>query len=332
MSRTARLRMRGPMLFAGLILISAFTTGSGPAVADARSDAQAWCNNYRATTGGQCNVEKCPCGFKEKRLKTFSRPFQFGMCVCSARSDQREVNQRRAAEACRNYTASFGKPCRVVQNHCGISMMPVAKFGDGPLVRYSACREKDGPERLKNVANTLVMTAPHAAFLVSQYDKWMTFLASAADRPTPLRSDHIQLLQRHFSNVDLRQVRIAYSARLEPSKPGERFVCTTDCKTIYCGSREFVASIRNGPVTIVTDKHLYFHEMAHTEQCQHMGGRNRYAMMWFRHLAPGAVAAIKDRDNDTSFGWRLHDGMPMEKEADRKANAVCAGTSLGCGR
>jgi len=305
-----------------LQIVAAFAL-SNTGHADARSDARAWCANYQRTTGGQCNVEKCPCGFKAKRLHSVHRTMRFDICVCSSRANQRDVNRRQAEVACRNYQQQYRQPCWVVRNNCGVRRMPVAKFGDGPLVRYSACREKHGAERLKKAANELVMTGPHAAFLISQYRKWMAYLRSQADRATPLRADHIAALQRYYPRVDLRKVRIAYSGRLQ-SYGG----CTTDCDTIYCGNRDFVNSVRSSILNAVTNRKLYFHELEHTEQCEMRGGRNRYAMMWFRHLAPGTVKAIGQGRSAGDFGTRIHDDMPMEGDADRKAATVCASTGL----
>jgi hypothetical protein len=296
-----------------------------PAWADARSNARNFCENYKRTSGGNCVVEKCPCGIGLKRIKKFKRGgLRIGICVCEARSDQRERNRRLAQAACNEFTALHRRPCWVVKNHCGVTRMPVKKFGNGPLVRYSACREKHGAERLKKAADKLApVLAPHTAFFISQYRKYMGNISAVADRPTVLPASTRQRLQRYFTLSDLSKVRIAFSPSALVGAPPPVSACITDCTTIYCRDHSFVARVRSGEIS-----NLLIHEIAHTQQCARWGGRNQYAMQWFRNVPRGLIDAASAKGaspgGSTSFGTRFHDGMPMEQEAFGVAGRTCA--------
>jgi hypothetical protein len=63
------------------------------------------------------------------------------------------------------------------------------------------------------------------------------------------------------------------------------------------------------------------HELQHYNQCRRVGGRNRYAKMWFQDLEVSAIqAAIQGRVTSMKA---LHDGMPMEKEAKSVEIDLC---------
>lgn len=275
-----------------------------------KQDAIAWCQKFKDRTRLRCKVEKCPCGIGDKKIKKIKRRRSRGACVCLSRRTMRHYNRQRAQRTCAAYTRKYGVKCTVSRRNCPPGKIAVKKFRGGPRVKYSACRDKKGAERLKRGANKLTLIRPKAQLLIGGYRAMFTRIRRKADRLTRLPVRTRRTLQRRYPRVNLAQVRIARSSRAP--KNG----CITDCTRIYCSSRGFVNGVRRGRLS-----RLLLHEIAHTEQCRVWGGRNRYALKWFRNLPVGIVRGFK-RGSD-SYIDRVHDKMPMEAKAERKARRVC---------
>jgi hypothetical protein len=136
-----------------LLVGSGVALPTGTALAGAQSKARAWCSDYTASEGGSCSVEKCPCGPGLKKMKKFRRGFRAGYCCCAPKAQVRAGNRELAEQACSEYTATHGEACSVHRRNCPVGKMKVRHFGGGPRVKYSACREKEPRERLKDIAN-----------------------------------------------------------------------------------------------------------------------------------------------------------------------------------
>lgn len=57
------------------------------------------------------------------------------------------------------------------------------------------------------------------------------------------------------------------------------------------------------------------HELQHYNQCKRIGGRDHYALMWFRDLGNTLLKS--------GILKTIHDRMPMEKEAISSADTLC---------
>jgi hypothetical protein len=99
----------------------------------------------------------------------------------------------------------------------------------------------------------------------------------------------------------------------------------TDCHSIYFPSG-------SGMIDIIEKSDLFkskhrddlkwlLHELAHCEQCSRMGGRDSYAQTWFREVALATITQLLLDPSQVSAEM-LHDAMPMEKEAEKKAVRV----------
>ncbi len=283
--------------------------------AGAQDEAQRYCTQYETSTRRQCHVEKCPCGVGEKSLKKFDRKgLKRAYCVCVSKSVKKADNREKAEQACQAYEAQYGEECLVSSRNCPVGMIPVDKFRGGPGVKYSACRDKNGPERFKNFANEVNQAMPQALMLVNSYKAFFKRIHNAADSLTPLPVATQRILQRHFPKVNLDRVRIGHSDRATSA-------AITDCHKIYFKHESKVQVLRGGRIT-----RLLLHELTHTEQCDQWGGRNRYAMKWFRNLAPGTFMAL--RKGSKNYGDNVHDEMPMERDAERKAQSLCREISI----
>jgi hypothetical protein len=140
------------------------------------------------------------------------------------------------------------------------------------------------------------------------------------------------ILRSHYPQVDLGKVRFAFSDQ----QPIDN--ATTDCNEIYFNDAKYVAALRDaGP----NPKWPWLlHELTHVEQCSEGGGREKYALRWWRELE----TAVRERGETIDvfqtteqlvkqlqkLYLRVHGAMPMEQAADAKAEAVLADLRRCC--
>jgi hypothetical protein len=117
------------------------------------------------------------------------------------------------------------------------------------------------------------------------------------------------------------------SVRFGVSKPlGSTAI--TDCKTIYWPEGTgIVAKLADGSDLSKDELRWALHELAHTEQCDEAGGRNEYAYMWFKEMSATTLSEIAQHiaQPEKISHRTIHDRMPMEKVADKKAADVADG-------
>ncbi len=89
---------------------------------------------------------------------------------------------------------------------------------------------------------------------------------------------------------------------------------TTDCNKTYYNDKKYVNQLKQGRVHS-TRLYWLLHELQHYNQCKRVGGRDNYALMWFRDLD---ISIIRKRNLKN-----IHDRMPMEKEATNVAISLC---------
>lgn len=148
---------------------------------------------------------------------------------------------------------------------------------------------------------------------VALYRRYMDQLGAGVSL-VRLPNAYVEQLKNHYPKVNLGTVRFGYSSRQPAGNT------TTDCHNIYSARKDFVDRLRNatlgGDPTLL---HLLYHELRHTEQCTELGGRDPYAERWFRDLE---ISALTTNLNNPNYYRVLHDRMPMEKDADARADAV----------
>ena len=140
------------------------------------------------------------------------------------------------------------------------------------------------------------------------------------------------ILRPHYPQVDFEKIRFAFSDQQPPDN------ATTDCNRIYFNDADHVDALRNaGP----NPKWLWLlHELTHSEQCVEVGGREKYALRWWRELETAVRESGETIDvfqtteqlvkQLQALYLRVHAAMPMEQTADAKAETVLGSLRVCC--
>jgi hypothetical protein len=160
--------------------------------------------------------------------------------------------------------------------------------------------------------------ALYAAYKAYMY--WVDRGVSGGDNK--MKSAWITKLDPYYSN-NLANVRVSYTSRF--SNLG-----MTDCYHIYFGNKTIVNKIKSGSDLSKTQLHWLAHELTHSQQCQKVGGRKKYALRWFREIGGVILNAIKSghfsdivKDIFSAQNLAQYDNnMSMEKQAEQHADAV----------
>jgi hypothetical protein len=131
-----------------------------------------------------------------------------------------------------------------------------------------------------------------------------------------LPGSYRRVLARFFPRLDLAGVRFGWSDR----QPADNAI--TDCDRIYFARADFVARLRSEELRATSEWLWLLHELRHAEQCTLLGGRDAYAARWLDELG---LAFLADADLAT-----LHDRLPMEGDADARAERAYAELSRCC--
>jgi hypothetical protein len=160
------------------------------------------------------------------------------------------------------------------------------------------------------------------------YRKYMRDVAKDVDLE-PLPAWLIKQYQRHFTYVNLRNVRIGES----DSTPSDS-TAIVDCQKVYFpqASGE-LPKIRSQATDL--SYHWLLHELAHTNQCMSLEPgsvsfstkRDKYGDMWFANLPEPVLLSILT--DGVPVDDSVHDRMPMEADADRQATAIIRATGIG---
>jgi len=136
----------------------------------------------------------------------------------------------------------------------------------------------------------------------------------------------IKRYDNYYPHVHLTDIRIG-----ESTKTPDNGTAITDCKKIYFpAAANELARIRTESNP---DYFWLLHEMAHSNQCMGLNKgrfstkRDKYADMWFSQLPKTIVGSILA--DGIPVGGSVHDHMPMEKDADRKAAQIIKVTGIG---
>lgn len=139
------------------------------------------------------------------------------------------------------------------------------------------------------------------------YREWMEVVDAGVER-FPLSPSLVERLSPHFPLLDLEVVEVGATRKQVADG-------LTDCTRVYLADPRTVAELREGELPSGPFLELFLHELVHVEQCLRMGGRDAYALTWFRDLGVGAMALLQGGQ-----GWNdLHAAMPMESQAAARA-------------
>jgi hypothetical protein len=193
-----------------------------------------------------------------------------------------EEDLKKAEARCKQFEENWGGNCQVHSPLCNAGWVKLGDYG-----KFRACR-------------------PIEVTLNMRYNAYKAFMrkfeGKADTKMHPALSDFVK---KNY-DLDLEAVRWGYASNT-PS------TCITDCTKIYCDKKNLIEMVRSGTVT----NDIVFHELGHVQQCKKVGGRDDYAKMWFRDLPKGFFGAL-DPELDGKFKDKIHDEMPMEKDAEAK--------------
>ena len=201
-----------------------------------------------------------------------------------------EDDHARAMDRCGEYEKNIGGNCEVQSPHCKAGWVKLGDYGV-----FQACRR----------------IAPSGSLLYDGYKAFMRKWEGKAD--THMAPALQAFVKRQYPGVDVARIRFGLVSDTPSSS------CITDCYDIYCDKGWVLDDIKSGAV----GSSLIFHELTHVEQCVAQGGREDYAKFWFKNLPVGFFNAIDGNVKD-DFKKDLHNKMPMEKQAEKKGQAVQA--------
>jgi len=176
----------------------------------------------------------------------------------------------------------------------------------GGLPAQGVCQETC-PNPLADPAGATLCAARIATCTgkLSLYQGYMSQLSlgSVKAQLTPL---YIQILAPLFPTAGVTAWRFAWANRQPVNNS------TTDCTTTYFNpNATYANTLAQGKLTQDWEFRLLYHELTHVEQCKAMGGRDRYAKIWF---AQAELAFLRTANLD-----QIHDLQPMENDAAAKA-------------
>jgi hypothetical protein len=143
---------------------------------------------------------------------------------------------------------------------------------------------------------------------IKLYQTYMIQLRSRTKKMYKLPPKYLRYASLYPQLSNLKGYRFGYSNH-QP-----KLNATTDCNKTYYNDEKYVNQIRQGRIH---PKKLYWllHELQHYNQCKRVGGRDNYALMWFRDLD---ISIIRKHNLKN-----IHNRMPMEKEAISVGTALC---------
>lgn len=217
-----------------------------------------------------------------------------------------------------------GKQCRVVHRGklCPKGFKRAHKFGRIGRGYKSCIPGKKGTiikQGIKKGINAVANISP--GLLLTGYRKYFNRIEFNSRGRTRLSRAFIEHYQRYFKN-NLRKVVISESSRV-PSN-----TAMTDCHHIYFPTGSGMYNKINSGLVMTTDgltddtKRWLLHELTHTQQCSHAGGRSNYALRWFGQSGGGLIRTLIKGNYRKNIAKQIHDKNPMEKKAEKKAQRL----------
>lgn len=270
---------------AGAIISSAilFATPSEAACGKQCKQAKNYCKSYEKSHPGET------CGTVRGAIctgKSWKKIKQVNIAWSACRLVKGEGDLKKAQARCKDFKKYWGGKCEVQSPRCKAGWVKLGKYG-----KFRACR-------------------PIQISLNMRYNIYKAFMRKFEGKAKYKMHPKFQKAIKNSYSFDPSKVRWGYASNT-PSR------CITDCMNIYCNDKKVIEQVRTGRVT----QSIVFHELGHTEQCIKRGGRKQYAMLWFKDLPVGFFGAF-DLSVKDKFKNKIHDKMPMEKQAESKAQSV----------
>ncbi|MGI9524946.1 MAG: hypothetical protein ACR2PG_25235 [Hyphomicrobiaceae bacterium] len=252
----------------------------------------------RAACGKQCKAAKTYCkNWKHKNPgeecgtvrglactgKSWKKIKQVNALWAACRLVKGENHIKKAKARCREFETHWGGKCEVQSPRCKAGWVKLGKFG-----KFRACR-------------------PIQVTWNMRYNAYKAFMRKFEGKAKFTMHPALAEFVRRNYKLNPAKVRWGYASNT-PS------TCITDCSRIYCNKQWIIDRVRNG---LTGDAAIIFHELGHVEQCASKGSRKNYAKLWFNSLPRGFFGALNPEIKG-KFKDKIHDAMPMEKQAERK--------------
>ncbi len=192
----------------------------------------------------------------------------------------------KAKARCAEFKKNWGGKCEVSSPLCRAGWVKLGKYG-----KFRACRP------IQITANM-------------RYNIYKAFMRKFEGKAKHKMHPELRKVVAKHYKMDPNKVRWGYASNT-PS------TCITDCMNIYCNNKNLIDQVRTGRVSAS----IIFHELEHSAQCVKRGSRKEYAKLWFKDLPIGFFGAF-DLSVKDKFKNKIHDKMPMEKQAEAKAQSV----------
>ncbi len=243
---------------------------------------------------------------------------------------------RNANAWCADYTRLHpGKQCRVVHRGrlCPRGFRRAHKFGRIIKGFKSCIPGKKGTvikQGIKKGINAVANLSP--GLLLTGYRKYFNRIKINSRGRARLSSAFIEHYQHYYKN-NLRKVVISLSSRVPAN------TAMTDCHHIYfpsgtAGGRRMFNLINRGRIMATNgalstadpnyddSKRWLLHELTHTQQCSHAGGRSNYALRWFGQAGGGLIRTLISGNYHMNIARQIHSKNRMEKKAEKKAQRL----------
>lgn len=204
----------------------------------------------------------------------------------------------------RKYGGDIGWP---TSKRGGIRVSKYVKKAGGKVVKGVKWTGKELKKEIKRLT-VVCKGQPSCIALIKLYQGYMIQLRAGA-KMYRLPAEYRRLLAPLYPNLkNLNGYSFGYS-RHQPSHNA-----TTDCNKTYFNHKKYVSRLRKGELSGTADFTWLLHEIQHYDQCKQVGGRSRFALMWFGDLSKSVRrGGLK----------KIHDNMPMEQDAMKRAAAMC---------
>ncbi|MCG7880351.1 MAG: hypothetical protein AB2614_00690 [Candidatus Thiodiazotropha endolucinida] len=221
-------------------------------------------------------------------------------------------NRQMAVTVCNDYRETNRLPCFVSRKEYPGGFEVIERFANSTGPSYSACRDKRH-ERPRHYRSSSRLYNTNNQQLLDQFKRLIGEIERhQTGAPAHLPQASQDKLAVFFSGIDLSRIRLAHSKALTNG-------CFTDCRMIFCASKDQVDVWTNPHAPVLTIRLL--HQLAHAERCEIQGGQHRFVQTWLRHLPEDVLTALERGEPiDTK---KIHFAIYMETHANNRAESIC---------
>lgn len=260
-----------------------------------------------------CRVHPCPCYENEIVIQAFDADGSTApLCACSSQRQARLSNRQLAVAACDEHRRDQRRPCFISRNDCPRGFEAIAIYGDNPGTRFIACRDQRHERPTGDPGQGIDLRSLRAEELIDHYNRIVDLMKDqSSGEPRALPKSTLERLQPFFPGYDLKQVTLVPTAALAKG-------CFTDCDKIFCAEDGTVDQWSGDSATI---NRLLLHQIVHSQNCERLGGRERFALHWFQQLPDEVFEKL--RAGHPVSADRIHYAMYLESHADGMADGIC---------